>query len=43
MPKFPQKKGGIGPAKRKKMPSVTLHTERHYITAQVREKLFLIC
>ena len=35
MPKFLQKKGGVGPAKRKKMPPVTEHTERQYATAQV--------
>ena len=35
MPTFPQKKSGVGPAKRKKMPSVTEHTERQYATAPV--------
>lgn len=34
MPQFPQKKGGVGPAKRQVMPPVTVHTQRQYSTAQ---------
>ena len=35
MPQFPQKKGGVGPAKRQVKPPVTVHTERQYSTTQL--------
>jgi hypothetical protein len=38
MPKFPQKKGRVGPTKQKKMPAVMAHTERQYTTAQISVK-----
>lgn len=42
MPRFPQKKGGVGPAQRKKTPPVTEHTERQYATPQVPVRIFFV-
>jgi hypothetical protein len=42
MPRFPEKKGGVGPAQRKKTPPVTEHTERQYATPQVPVRIFFV-